>query len=294
MDDLLRTVKFDHNRAAWGDGTGKLANVARSASTSDTTIEVDTTVHFWTGEVIDFTTSSGTVVSAAHEVVSVDRTAKTITIAPGLAAGVTAGTHFPVRASVKSTTTTPNNSLNREINGLQNIVSDSGALHGINPATYPWWKSYVKTGAGALNETLLRETKDAVGFETGIDLGGSGFAWITTRGARRRYADTLMSFRRFTEANGMKLNGGFTALEFDGDPIFVEDMCPPGNVFGLTLDQMMWINAKDWDWIDEDGNVLKQIPGRDGYVAYLYSYSNLGTTNRGAHCRLTGVTDDDR
>jgi hypothetical protein len=294
MEDVTESAKLDHNHAAWGDATGKFANVSSTASSGASTVAIDSTINFRGGEIIDFTTSAGVVVSAAHEVTAVDRVNKRITVAPVLAANVTAGTHFPVRASISSTTSVPNNSLNREPNGLANIIGDTGVLHGINPTNYPQWKSYVRTGVGGLNETVLRNAKDGVGFESGVDLGGSDFAWITTRGARSRYADTLIAYRRFTEANGLKLNGGFHALEFDGDPIFTDDQCPVGNVVGLSLKKLMWIEGGDWDWMDRDGEVLKKVPGKDAYEAILYKYGNLGTTQRSAHLRLTGVTDDDR
>lgn len=294
MEDLTLSSKLDHNRAAWGDATGKFANVASNATSGATTVTLDTTVNFRGGEVIDFTTSAGVVVSAAHEVTAVDRVTKRITIAPALVANVTAATHFPVRASVSSTTSVPNNSLNREINGLENIVSDTGTLHGINPNNYSFWKSYVRTGVGGLTETVLRNAKDGIGFESGVDLGSNDFFWITTRGARSRYADTLIAYRRFTEANGMRLNGGFHALEFDGDKIFVDDQCKPGNVYGISARKLMWIEGTDWEWMDRDGNVLTKIPGKDAYQATLFKYMNLGTTQRSAHLRLSGVTDDDR
>jgi len=294
MEDPTESSRLDHNRAAWGDSTGKLANVASNATSGATTVTLDTTVSFRGGEIIDFTTSAGTVVSAAHEVTGVDRVNKRITVAPALAANVTARTHFPVRASVSSTTSVPNNSLNREINGLENIISDSGTLHGINPNNYGEWKSYVRTGVGGLTETVLRNAKDGVGFESGVDLDSSDFIWITTRGARSRYADTLIAYRRFTEANGTKLNGGFRALEFDGDYIFTDDHCKPGNVYGIHMRKLMWIEGTDWEWMDRDGNVLSKIPGKDAYQATLYKYMNLGTTSRKSHLRLSGVTDDDR
>lgn len=295
MKDLTESLKVDHNRAAWGDGSGKLASVATNATSGDTTVSLDTTVNFRGGEIIDFTTSSGTAVSAAHEVIGVDRLNKAITIAPALGANVTSGTHFPVRASANSTTSAPNNSLNREIQGLSSIVSDTGTLHGISPTAYPFWRSYVKTSAGTPNETLFRTALDNVGFESGIDLeSGNDFVWITTRGVRRRYQDTLVAFRRFTEANGKKLTGGFSVLEFDGQPIFADDQCPSGNIFGLSIPELFWSQMSDWEWMDQDGDVLKQLPNKDAYTAILFKYSQLGTTRRNAHLRLTGVTDDPR
>lgn len=295
MDDTVLSSKLDHNRAAYGDGSGKFTDVRTTAAGAATVIDVNSTINFRGGEVIDFTTAAGTVVSAAHTVTVVDRTNRQITISPGLAGGVTAGTHFPVRASSDSTTAVPNNSLNREIQGLGSIVSDTGTLHGINPATYGFWKSNVITGVGAISDTALRQGKDAVGFESGADLeNGLDFAIITTRGIRRRYADTLTSVKRFNDAQSVKLHGGFTALMFDENPIFVDDQCPVSTVFGISLRDFFWAQLSDWDWMDEDGKVLKWESRKDRYIAVLYKYSQLGTTARNHHFKLTGVTDDVR
>lgn len=295
MEDTVLSSKLDHNRAAYGDGTGKLTGVRTNALAAATTVDVDSTINFRGGEVVDFVDAAGTVVSAAHTVTGVDRTNRNITISPGAAAALTAGTHFPVRASSDSTAATPNNSQNKEIQGLSSIVSSTGVLHGLNPVTYSWWKSYSKGAIGAISDAALRDAKDGTMFESGVDLtSGLDFALVTTRGIRRRYADTLTSLKRFTDAQSVKLHGGFTALLFDENPIFVDDQCPVSTVYGLSVNKLFWAQMSDWDWMEEDGQVLKWEPRKDRYIAALYKYTQLGTTQRNAHFVLTGVTDDVR
>lgn len=294
IEDTVLSSKLDHNRAAYGDGSGKLTNVRTTAVAAATTIDVDSTIPFRGGEIIDFTTTGGTVASPAHTVTGVNRTNRTITISPGLANGVTAGTHFPVRASSDSTIAVPNNSLNKEIQGLSSIVSDTGTLHGVNPATYAFWKSYVKGTVGAVSDAVLRDLFDSVGFEGGTDPEGSDFIVLTTRGIRRRYADTLTSVKRFNDAQALTLRGGFKVLEFDGKPIFTDDQAPVSTIFGLSVPDLFWAELSDWDWMEEDGKVLKWESRKDRYIAVLFKYTQLGTTRRNAHGKLTGVTDDVR
>jgi len=295
MEDTTLASKLDVNRAAYGDGSGKVATVRTNESSGAADVDVDTTVNFRGGEIVDFVNSSGTVISAAHEITSIDRAGLNVGVSPTLAANLTATTHYAVRASSDSSIAVPNNSQNKEIQGLTSIVSSTGTLHGVNPTAYPFWKSYQKAIAGAVSDSVLRDAKDSVGFEQGLDVeNGLDFAILTTRGIRRRYADTLTSLKRFNDAKSVQLHGGFTALWFDENPIFVDDQCPVGNIFGLALNRLFWSQLADWDWMDEDGKVLHREDRKDRYTAVLYKYCNLGTTHRGAHFRLTGVTDDTR
>jgi hypothetical protein len=294
MEDTVLSLKMDLSRAAWGDGSGKFCDIRNNEALGQTVLDVSTTINFRGGEVVDFVNAAGVVVSPAHEVTGIDRTNRTITVTPALVAAVTAGTHFPVRASSDSTIAAPNNSQNKEIQGISSIVSSTGALHGVNPASFPQWASHQNAIGGGISDAVLRDAIDAVGFETGIDLedGGVDFALVTTRGVRRRYADTLTSVKRFNDAESQTLRGGFKVLKFDDLNFFVDDFCPLGTVVGLSLKDLFWSQMSDFEWMQEDGKVLKHESRRDRYTAILFKYMNLGTTARNRHLRLTGLTDD--
>lgn len=293
MDDTVLTSQLDFNRAAWGDGSGKMAT-ARTGTLSGATITVDTTINFRGGEVIDWVDASGVILTgnAGLTVIAVDRTNRTLTFSPAVTTGLTNAASFAVRASIDSTPAAPNNSFNKEIQGIQSIVTSSGSLHGVNPSTVPFWKSYVANVGGSISDSALRDALDGIGFESGVDLEGSmDFALISTRGIRRRYADTLVGLKQFNDVQSQSLRGGFKYLDFDGNPWFVDDACPVSTVVGLSLKDFFWAQMSDWDWMDQDGDVLKWESRRDRYVAVLYKYCQLGTTARNRHFRLTGVTD---
>jgi len=294
MDDTTLASKLDFNRAAFGDGSGKMATIPTGAASATQTL--DSTINFrGLGEVVDIISTTGVYNNAANAgrtVIGVNRTNLTITLDSSV---TPANGDIIVRASSDSTSTVPNNSWNREINGLANIVSATGVLHGFNPSTYSFWAAYTDSSGGAISDSKMRLAKDTVGFNAGLDLErGLDFALVTTRGVRRRYADTLTGLRRFTNDESVHLHGGFTALMFDENPIFVDDQCPVGNMYGLALNKLFWSQMSDWDWMEEDGHVLKWEPRRDRYIAVLFKYCQLGTTFRTAHFRLSGLTDDVR
>ena len=296
MEDTVTSSKIDWNRAAYGDGSGTLATVRTNytASGGDGEIDVDTTINFRGGEIIDFVNSSGTVISSSHEVTAFDRANRTITIDSGTTTEDDLTTsHFIVRASSSSTIAKPNNSQNREILGLDSIVSATGTLHGVNPVTYPIWKSYEADVDGALADTDIHTALDEVGFESGLDPESTdGFVFVTTRGVRSRYAQTLTSLKQFTNAEALHVRGGFKVLDFDGRPIYTDDQCQLGRFYGLSTKDLFWSEASDWEWLDKDGAVLSRVDGYDRYEAVLYKYANLGTTRRNGHFLLYGITDD--
>lgn len=294
MDDTLTSCKIDKNIAAWGNGSGVLATIRATEAAAQTVISVDSTVNFRTGEIIDgVTIATGVVIEPAREVVAVDRPNRTITVSPALTTGLTQDTDGWVRSSPDSTIAAPNNSWNKVHPGLDSIVDSAGTLHGVSPTTTPLWSSYERAVGGAITDTVIRTAKDEVGFESGLDEGGPNeFVILTTRGIRRRYADTLVSVKRFNDAESVKLHGGFTAVMFDESPIFTDDHCPVGRMYGLRVPKLFWAELSDWDWMDQDGGVLARVPNHDGYQAVLYKYDTLGTTQRNAHFKLTGITDD--
>lgn len=295
MEDTMLALKLDVNRAAHGDGTGKVTGVRSAATSGASSVDVDTTVNFYGGEIIDFVAANGNVISAAHKVTSVNRAGRAIGVSPSLGAALTTA-HFIVRASENSTVAVPNNSQNKEIQGLDSIVADSGTLHGLNPAAYSFWKAFNKNVGGALTEDVLREAKDTVGFEQGLDVdNGLDFALITTRGIRSRFAKSIQSgARRLNDAGTMTVRGGYKVVTFDDNPIFTDDQTTPGTLYGLALNRLFWSQMSDWEWLEEDGKVLKWDRNRDRYLAVLFKYCQLGTTHRGAHFKLTGITDDVR
>ncbi len=284
-DDLKRHV----NIHGYGTGNGVIATI--TTGTTSATQPVDTTIYFQGGEIVDIYDSTLATYrgSAALTVNSVARSALTITLSSSIA--TTTGDVI-VRASSNSTSAAPNNDKNQAINGLENIVDSTGALHGLNPSTAGqgfWSSTEIAAGGAVVGDNLLRQLSDGVGFESGSD---EEMVFITTRGIRNRYANTLTSLKRFNDASSVTLRGGFKAILFDDNPMVIDDHCRLGRVYALNTDALFWSQMSDWEWMEEDGEVLKQVPGYDKYEAYLFKYCNIGTFARNRHGKITGAADD--
>lgn len=294
MEDLQIGLKTNTNRAAFGDGVGYLAAIRVDGLLMDTVVAVDTTINFTFGDgvTIDFVATDGTVIVPARTITAIDRTNRTITVTPALDATVSTARKI-VRSSSDSTVAVPNNSQNKEIEGLDALIG-TATEHTINPATSPVWQSYVHAYTSTnISDNVLQDAVDNVGFESGasVDNGGDiDYAIITTRGLRRNYANTLTGQKRFNDTT--KLEGGFDVLMFNGLPIFVDDYCPLGTVYGLSIKDLCWVQGEDWKWMDRDGAVLARETDKDAYSAVLYAYHNLVVTRRNTHFKLTGLTDD--
>lgn len=254
------------------------------------TLSVNTTIYLGLGEVVDVVTVSGPTYKAnARVVTAVDPVNRTVTLS-GATITAASGDSI-VLASVDSTSGTPNNDLNRAINGLANIVKGSGILHTLNPASGNgfWVSSEINAAGATVGDNLLRQLTDSVGKASGDD---GELILITTRGIRNRYANQLTAFKQFNDAQSVTLRGGFKALLFDDKPMVIDDMCQKGTVYALNTKYMFWSQMSDWDWLDQDGTTLKWEPRYDRFVGVLYKYCNLGTTQRNRHGLIYGAADD--
>lgn len=286
-------ARIDLNRQAFGNGSGVISTIRVNEAAAQTVIDVTTTVGFRVGSVIDgVTISTGVVIEPARIVTAIDLLNRQITVSPALTTGLTANTDGWVNSSPDgaSTVAAPNNSWNREVPGLDAIVDSTGTLHSISPAVYPEWASYEAGAIGAISDSALRTAKRSVGYNTGIDEAGDmKFLMVTTRGIRDAYADTQMALKR--HVNTQTLNGGFDAIMFDSVPIVTDDHCQPGSLYMLRTPELQWKIMSDWDWMDDDGAILNRVLNKDAYRAIMFMYGTFVTYHRGAHAKLTGITE---
>jgi hypothetical protein len=290
---LRKDLANDLNRQVYGDGSGKLAVV--SAQPSASTLTVDSVLYLEEGMTFDVVDPSTGVkqqsgAASSLEITGINETTNVITVTGTLgtfSTNISAG-DILVRSSNGV------NSFGKEWTGLGAIVKATGSLHGIDPATYPVWKSTVETlgvpgtSTGTLTELALINLVQKVDKK-----GGDVDVMLASPGVFNAYWDLLQGLRQFT--NGATLEGGQRAFTFDavGKPIkFVSDYAAPkGTVYALSSKEIVVNRKKDWSWMDRDGSMWSRVADTDAYEARYYQYSQIGTYRRNAHAVLSNITE---
>lgn len=259
-------------------GTGALATLATNASGTTlnlTGADSGTALFLRAGQTVDFATGS-TVNTTADSITAVTQTA-------GIATSITVGTAAATTSGDIITRTGANG---KESIGLPGIVSDAGVLLGVDPATYPVWKSTnVNNGGTAmpLSETLMQNVMSQVS----IASGETPDAIVTQHSQRDHFYAVLSSLKR--AVNTLELKGGYKSLAFNDDvPLLVDRFIHPQKMFFVNLDHLAIYEVAPVNWADRDGAILSRIPGQDVWAAFVYYFMQFGTDRRNSH----GVLQD--
>jgi len=281
---LVKDIRKDVNRQGYGNQTGALAAVTADGAN---TVTVDSVQYLRVGMRIDIVDSTNdTVLATNRNIQAINSTTKIVTYT---GTDVTATTNHRLCRT---------GSWKKEINGLANLINNTGTLHGVDStvAANSWWKSPVQdAGGGAFSEDTGQILIDSVG-QSG---NGETEILITTRGIRRRYVNTLKSQKRFNDAQSTTLRGGFKAVMFNEMPLVFDDDCPKGTMWFLNTDALMWIflpngdKPGNWDWVDDDGAILTRKADRsDAFEGYLAADHDLAVTARNQLGKIINLDDD--
>lgn len=290
VDGMRSDLRRDAARQAWGDGTGVIATCA--VSTTTTTILLGTggaealrKGHLYVGQVIDIGTAAAPTLKASGvSITAVNVAAPSITISGSNI--TTAVTDQVTRAGVRDATLGV-----AEMAGMQSILPTAAAAFGnIDPtqAGKEFWQPIVQNVAGNLTQDGMVQILNQ------IDLAGGDSASValyTTYGMQRIYFNLLQTQVRYTEPQTLK--GGFKALDFSGHPLIADRDAPWGRIYFVDESQHKVFSPDDnWHYLDEDGDILKWVVGKDAWEAVLTRYMNLGTKRRNTSAVMFALTQD--
>ena len=276
MDSLIKSASITMGRMLFGDGSAMIGKVVESLGSNTYKLtEVQSAV---LGMEVDIHNIDGTRVDSlsARRIINVNSVEKTITLDGSSINTNSVGVNYTVYVA---------GSKNYELTGLKHLFS-SGTLYGLSKSSNPWLAPYVKNEVGELTENILQTALDELEMRTGDK---TNFI-VCSLGVRRAIAEKFKKYQHSVDT--MALNGGFTALSYNGIPIVADRFCPEGTMYLLNTKDFKIHQLCDWEWLeDEGGHVLKQVPGKAIWRATLVKYADLMCDRPQGQGMLSGITE---
>jgi len=286
MDGIRTDLKKDQARQVWGAsdgntaGNGRIATCGTTTATNVVVLNTDEALrkgHLYVGMRVDIGTAGApTSLINGETITAVSITNKTITVTTAI---TTTTANFVCRAG----------NAGLELNGLQTIVPTAvNTFGGINAATAgnEYWDNLRDTAGGSLTLDNMQKMWNRV-----ILSGGSTpSVLLTSYGVQRTYFGLLQTQVRYVDTP-LDLKSGYTSLQFNNSPLVADLDGKFGNIYFLDEPHIKNYTNKEWDWLSEDGDVLKWVIGFDAWEAALSKFNQLGVDRRNSCGVMSGLTD---
>ena len=274
MQSLIKSASFNFGRMLYGDGSGTIGEVLEVYGNS---VKLSSVKGLVEGMKISFCDGAGEFYADASNrtVSAIDRKTKIVTFD----GGEVNEAMLPIGSVAYL-----QDSYGNEITGLGAIFS-SEALYGVD-RNHSVMKPYKVTSVGAIDENVIQKALDTIEEYSGGKVNFIVCSW----GVRRALAEYYKQYK--TMLPSMEIEGGFTAMSFNGIPIVADRFCPDGTMYLLNTDDFKIHQLCDWQWLEgEDGKILKQIAGKPVYTATLVKYAELICERPNGQGMLSGITE---
>ena len=269
--------------------TGTTSITAATVGTTDMAVSA---VNSTSSSLVDTITCTTAGVTEAAGTFFV-RPASLVTVTSGSTAGAWRLEMMGLRGIVTDTDLDNIAFVNDYAAGTDGIASPNDPLQGLAVATYSWFKANVMShasgryaGQRALDLDMMQQMFDKVEIKAGKDYGPNLI--ITTHSIRREYLELMQADRR--NINTMTLDGGWTALDYNGIPLMVDIDAIDGEMYFLTTKDLQIYRMSDYDWMTKDGAILSRITGYDAYEAVLFRYAEMGAKRRNSQGVITDLS----
>lgn len=263
---LKRDFAKDMNRQLFGKGDGVIAKVA--ASSTSTTITVDTTKYITDGQLLTINGDEVQVVSVVSDTTFYVTTA--VTVATNETALKTNGSS--------------------EMNGLF-LAADDGTFtttfEGISTSTSNYWKAFVDATTETYT-TLAGFESDIRAAVTAVEKYGKPEIIVSDHSLRDGYMNLSAANQRFV--NTRKLDGNFDmeAIMFGGIPWVADFDCQNGTMYVLDFSALSLEYLTPLKFRERGQNgVLEPVTGTTYYEIVMNCYANLMCNNRRKLAKLT-------
>lgn len=266
MDGLISSAKFNFQRMLYGDSTGAIAKLCAADKSAATNFKyiLDSAKFLDVGMTVDVI-ATGNTKTEGLTVKSVDKYLGSVSFDKAIA-GVTAGaSDYDDGLGIVTLAGTYGN----ELTGLRAIFNDKN-LYGHDKDTEPYFNPYIVQTSGTVNEATLVDL-----IEHMEENHNSKINMILCSYKKRRELASQLSLMRMT-MNTIDANAGYGTVSVNGVPVYADRYCPDDAIYFINTDDFVLNQLCDWEWLeDEDGKILKQIPGKAAYSATLVKYAEL-------------------
>lgn len=300
---VAQDMKKQINRQAFGTGDGALGTCA-SASGQNVVMGTAADVQYIkVGMTLDLvvkstgaTTAGGTNLVVTNVVTS----SRTVTVSGTINTAASIDNTYAFYLSNGVAPSSGGSSRNNEMDGLRNITATSRVLHSIDSSASgnAYWNAAfsLDASAGIVGEGTYEQLADFVG---GVGQ-GEVEVFLTSRGMKRRLADTFQSQKRFTDAQAVNVHGGYSAIMVNEVPVISDDDCPKGWAFGLNKSGLKWFEQVGPGWLDVyNGSIFQLKTGASAgtrqaiWQAWFKWYVALGCVAPNRTGRVFNGADDD-
>lgn len=258
-EGLVASAKFNFQRMLYGAGTGFLCKATEQLSGK--TFRVDSVKYISAGMKVDLLDNPDLIeggegltvtnVDYSNGYVTVDREISTDAYMPTAA--------FFIHGAYGN-----------ELSGLAYIFGYD-EIYGYDRNADGYFKpKFYNTSSEPLSEDYLVRIID----EIEESYGAKPNMILCSFATRRKIAALLSQSRAVIDT--ATLEGGYGAILFNGVPVVADRFCTDNTVYVINTNDFCLHQLCDWEWLeDEDGKILKQIPGKAAYSATLVKYAEL-------------------
>lgn len=284
MDGIKTDVSVDLARVFYGDGTAALATV--TAGSTGTVVNLTSNESLVKGQIhVGLVVDIGTLATpesrcSAQTITAVNVTAAQFTVA---ASGTPVATELVFINDNADTTSS------KEANGIQAIISSTAVtVGGITEASEPTWIPTRDAAGTALSVDRMLQLRGKL--KQAGDTGGQfiitdDFGLRTFWNAHTNAAATPIGGIRYNDPT--HIDGGFETVKFNGTPIIGDYLHPWGKMHFVDGKALKIFHTGDWQYLDEDGRILKQRAGFDAWDGFLVRDLQLGCNRRNSSAVMT-------
>ena len=302
MDGLVKDCKVDWGRQTWGDGQGRLAQIATSATAGSGSVVVPVFNRFQVpianrlmkgqpgarfisvGMVVDIGSIANGTDEGSQTVSSVAVSSDPATTTDSVTLGNSACGFSSSEQFLYNRGAGGSGGVGLEFMGMQAIVDVFTATnfwgsnsfwtanrYGISQGVTAW-QANVLANSGTLRNIdsfLMQQACD----QLHIDTGEEANLIMGHHGVVRALFDSLVADRRYAST---VFEGGYQRLTYNGIPVEKDRMAPYHCLLVAKKEALQKFVLKDMGFEDRDGAILSRVSGQDNFDGFFSYYMNLG------------------